>query len=99
MRLVLEFALVQLRILVPSCRTWTKFVCLSCGLNHHLKARTSLATIVLQRRNVLWLESYNAAQELAFVFTDGGAAQLLMMILLHLVLCRRPERVAGLTTL
>jgi hypothetical protein len=72
---------------------------LSCGLNHHLKARTSLATIVLQRRNVLWLELYNAAQELAFVFTDGGAAQLLLMILLHSVLCRRPERVAGLTTI
>jgi hypothetical protein len=32
------FASARVRIFAASCRTWTKLVCLSCGLNHHLKA-------------------------------------------------------------
>ena len=50
MRLLLDFAFVQLLILVPSCRTWTKLVCLSCGLNHHLKAHPLLHDSVAAKK-------------------------------------------------
>jgi hypothetical protein len=44
------FAFARVRIFAARCRTWTKLVCLSCGLNHHLKAHPLVHDSVVAKK-------------------------------------------------